>query len=329
MTAKASPYKQNRLQQLRGFCYAARSHSISKAAELMYLSQPSVSLQIKALEREMGVELFERRGPRIRLTYDGQQLFELAKPLIDGIDQLEETFESRRESVDCGRVDIAAGGSTIQYIMPPFVERFMDEHPRVDVRLHNVTGKGGLKLLREGTVDFAVGPMLDAPPDLAFHPVVTHEPMLIASRDHPLAKRKRISLKDVSKYPLILPPKNQSTYRFVEMVFNDHSLDYDVKLEVGGYDVIKQYVRLGLGISIVMSHCLLDGDDLHAVPIGRYFPKRPYGVVLMRGRKLSPAAEHFVETLRATDDRRSKRRKASPKASRQSTRPRKKRARKA
>lgn len=301
MAGKVTPYKQNRLQQLRGFCYAARHQSISKAAELMYLSQPSVSLQIKALEREMGVELFERRGPRIRLTYDGQQLFELAKPLIEGIDQLEEAFDSCRESVDRGRVDIAAGGSTIQYILPPFVERFMNDHSQVDVRLHNVTGKSGLALLREGTVDFAVGPMPDGSPDLTFHPVVTHEPMLITSRDHPLAKRKRIALKDVSKYPLILPPKDQSTYRFVEAVFSDHSLEYDVKLEVGGYDVIKQYVRLGLGISIVMSHCLVDGDDLHAVPVGRYFPKRSYGVVLQRGRKLSPAAEQFIQTLLAAE----------------------------
>jgi len=78
----SSAYKHNRLPQLRGFCYAARSKSISKAAENMFLSQPSVSLQIKALERELGVRLFERRGPRISLTHDGQRLLELAWPLV-------------------------------------------------------------------------------------------------------------------------------------------------------------------------------------------------------------------------------------------------------
>ena len=69
-----------------------------------------------------------------------------------------------------------------------------------------------------------------------------------------------MTLKDIAKYPLILPPKNQSTYRVVEMVFAEHSLEHDVKLEVGGYDVIKKYVELGLGISIVMSHCLTGAD---------------------------------------------------------------------
>ena len=214
------------------------------------------------------------------------------------MDQLDERFASLRESVERGTVNIAAGGSTIQYLLPPFVARYTHEYPQVDVRLHNVTGKAGLTLLREGEVDFAVGPMFDTPADIEFHPLVTYEPMLITRRDHPLATQQRVTLKDIAKYPLILPPKEQSTFRVVEMVFAEHSLDYDIKLEVGGYDVIKKYVDLGLGISIVMSHCLSGADHLHAVPLGRWFPKRTYGVVLRKGRSLSPAAERFVEMIR-------------------------------
>jgi DNA-binding transcriptional LysR family regulator len=298
MARSNTRYKQNRLQQLRGFCYAARTKSISKAAEKMGLSQPSVSLQIKALERELGVQLFDRRGPRIELTHDGQRLLELARPLLESIDQLDDSFASLRESIERGTVNIAAGGSTIQYLLPPFVERYTREYPQVDVRLHNVTGKAGLTQLREGDVDFAVGPMFDTPADIEFHPLVTYEPMLITRRDHPLASQSRVSLKDIARYPLILPPKEQSTFRVVEMVFAEHSLEYDIKLEVGGYDVIKKYVELGLGISIVMSHCLSGADHLHAVPVGRWFPKRTYGVVLRKGRSLSPAAERFVEMIR-------------------------------
>jgi DNA-binding transcriptional LysR family regulator len=299
MATSTSRYRQNRLQQLRGFCYAARTKSISKAARKLGLSQPSVSLQIKALESELGAKLFERRGPRIELTHDGQRLLELARPLVESMDQLDERFASLRESVERGTVDIAAGGSTIQYLLPPFVEKYTREYPHVDVRLHNVTGKAGLALLREGEVDFAVGPMLDTPPDIEFHPLVTYEPMLITRRDHPLAGQSRVTLKDIANYPLILPPKEQSTYRVVEMVFAEHALEYDIKLEVGGYDVIKKYVELGLGISIVMSHCLTGADHLHAVPLGRWFPKRTYGLVLRKGRTLSPAAEQFVETIRS------------------------------
>lgn len=299
MNTPRSRYKQNRLQQLRGFYHAARAKSISKAAAKMQLSQPSVSLQIKALEEELGTQLFERRGPRIELTHDGHRLLELARPLVEGIDGLEESFASLRESADSGTVNIAAGGSTIQYLLPPFVQRYTKQHPEVDVRLHNVTGKAGLVLLREGEVDFAVGPMLDTPPDITFHPIVTYEPMLITRRDHPLASQSRVTLKEIARYPLILPPKEQSTFRVVELVFAEHSLEHDVKLEVGGYDVIKKYVELGLGISIVMSHCLTGADHLHSVPVGRWFPKRTYGLVLKKGHKLSPVAEQFIEMIRS------------------------------
>jgi DNA-binding transcriptional LysR family regulator len=299
MAIATTRYKQNRLQQLRGFCCAARTKSISRAAERLSLSQPSVSLQIKALEQELGTALFERRGPRIELTHDGERLLELARPLIEAIDHLDESFASLRESAERGTVNIAAGGSTLQYLLPPFVERYTREYPQVDVRLHNVTGKAGLALLRDGEVDFAVGPMFDTPLDIAFHPLVTFEPMLIMRRDHPLAGRTRVTLKEIAKYPLILPPKTQSTYRVVDSVFTEHALDYDVKLEVGGYDVIKKYVELGLGISIVMSHCLSGADHFHAIPLGRYFPKRTYGVVLRKEKVLSPAAEQFVRTIRS------------------------------
>lgn len=289
-------YQLNRMQQLRGFYYAARAKSITRAAEQLGLSQPSVSLQIQALEHELGTQLFERRGPRIRLTREGEILLELARPLVEGIEEVDEIFQAQRDSVTRGTVNIAAGGSTLQYILPPYVKAFVRKHPQIDLRLHNVTGKAGLSLLRGSEVDFAVGPMLDTPSDIMFYPIVTYDPMLITAADHPLASRKRILLKDIAKYPLILPPRSQSTFRFVEMVFAEHSLQHEVKLEVGGYDVIVTYVEMGLGISIVMSHCLTGKEKLHTAPLGRYFPRRSYGLVLRKGRVLSPAARLFVET---------------------------------
>ncbi len=290
-------YQHNRLQQLRGFCYAARSGSISKAALQLHLSQPSVSLQIQALERELGVQLFERRGPKIRLTPEGGRLLELAQPLVEGLDGLTDNFAAERESCRGGTVSVAAGGSTLQYILPRFVEKLMREHPDIDLRLHNLTGKAGLALLRAGEVDVAVGPMLEAPPDIVFRPFVTYDPVLITSPEHPLTQRRRITLKDIARHPLILPPREQSTYRIVEMVFAEHSLAHDVKLEVGGYEVIKKYVALGLGISIVMSHCLTGEEKLHTAPVRRWFPRRSYGLVLRKGRPLSPAVRRFVQIV--------------------------------
>jgi DNA-binding transcriptional LysR family regulator len=290
-------YKQNRLQQLRGFCYTARFNSMSKAAEKLYLGQPSISLQIKALERELGAQLFKRTGSRLELTYDGKQLFELARPLVDGIDRLDEHFASMRESEDRGTVTIATGGSTIQYLLPKVVANFTKEYPLVDVRLLNVYGKTRLRLLREGSVDFVVGPQIKMPSDLEFSPLVTYAPMLIAPLNHPLAARKRVTLKDIVKFPMILPPETHSTHRLISTVLAEQSLDYDVKLEIGSYDVIKKYVELGIGISIVMSHCLSGVDQLYTSPLDRYFPKRTYGVVYGKHNKLPPAPNRFLRMM--------------------------------
>jgi DNA-binding transcriptional LysR family regulator len=103
----------------------------------------------------------------------------------------------------------------------------------------------------------------------------------------------------VAKYPLILPPRDQSTNRIVALVFAEHSLQHNVKLEIGGYDVIKTYVRLGLGVSIVMSHCLRKDDQLHTASLKRWFPNRTYGLVLWKGRTLSRTAQNFVELASA------------------------------
>ena len=290
-------YKHNRLQQLRGFFYAAQNGSISKAAKLMYLSQPSVSLQIQALERELDAKLFDRNGPKIELTHDGEILFELAKPLVDGFTSLEESFQARRDSIERGRLEIAAGGSTIQYVLPEYVQRFVTEHPGVDLRLRNVTGREGLELLHAGEVDFCVGPMLDTPADIEFHPIVAYDPVLITAKGHELAKRKKVQPRHISKYPLILPPRHLSTWRQVEFVFTQENLSYEVRLEVGGWEVIKKYVELGLGVSVVMSICITGNENLEVIPVGDYFPRRTYGVVWRRNRQLSPQARGFIAIM--------------------------------
>jgi DNA-binding transcriptional LysR family regulator len=111
-------YKQNRLQQLRGFCAVVETGNISKAAGRLSLTQPTVSLQVQSLERDLRTTLFERRGPRIELTFEGQLLYELASPLVKGLTALDEDFEARRNNVEQGRLAIAAGESTIQYGCP-------------------------------------------------------------------------------------------------------------------------------------------------------------------------------------------------------------------
>lgn len=296
-TEKKSYYKNNRLKQMRAFCEVVRTGSITLAAQKMFLSQPSVTLQIQAMERELGVTVFERRGPVLKLTPDGEALYALAKPLVEGIDSLEENFAAQHGKLDSGELNICAGESTILYILPEAVRRFVSAYPRIQLKIHNETGRDGLKMLRADEVDLVVGSMLDVPDDITYQPVVTYDPALIVPLDHPLAKNTKVTLEEISQYGMILPPRHLSTWRMVKYVFQQHNLTFSVTLEAGGWEVIKKYVELGMGISIVTDICLTGTEKLVRIPLNQYFPQRGYGLVLRKGRFLSPQARRFVEIL--------------------------------
>ena len=298
MPNQPNPYhKQNLLKQLRAFCHAARTGSITLAAEELFLSQPSVTLQIQALEREFGITLFERRGPHIKMTPEGEMLYKLAEPLVDGIDKLHETFAAQYGVLESGELNIAAGESTILYILPEPMKLFAEAYPNIRLKLHNVTGRDGLAMLRADEADFAVGSMLEVPEDITYRPVVTYNPTLITSLDHPLAKKENVTLADISPYGLILPPRHLSTWRIVDLVFQQHHLSYNVALEAGGWEVIKKYVELGLGISIVTDVCLTGEEKMAHIPLNQYFPRRTYGIVQRKGRYLSPQAKRFIDLI--------------------------------
>jgi DNA-binding transcriptional LysR family regulator len=293
-------YKGNRVKQLRAFCYAVKFGTVARAAEALFLSASSVSLQISALEKELGARLLERTRPRLALTREGQMLYDLARPLIEGMESLDQQFRTQRQGLDAGEVTIAAGASTIQYLLPTLVRDFRESFPDVRLQLANVTGKDGLALLRSDQVDFAFGSMLDVPHDLSYEPVQWFDPMLILPLEHPLAAKAEIVLEDLSPFGLILPPQRLTTYRLVDLVFQQRRVPYRVAIEVGGWEVIKQYVAMGLGISIVTGICITEQDRnrLAVRNMRRYFPQRSYGVVVRKGKYLSAQARAFIDRIK-------------------------------
>lgn len=304
MTTRSPPsprfsYKSDRLKPLRAFCQTVRLGSVSRAAEALFVSQPAISLQLQALERELGVPLFERSGRRLVPSREGQLLYEMAQPLVESLDGLEARFRDKVRGLDAGELNIAANSSTILYLLPKIVERFRQHYPDVRLTLHNAISADGTDLLREDAADLAIGSMTDVPADLSYAPAYRFEQVLIAPHDHPLASGGALELADIARYPLVLPPKRQITYRLVDQVFQRHRIAYTVALEVGGWEVIKQYVAMGMGISIVPALCLNDADRerLAARSMKRWFPERSYGVIVRRGKALSAQARAFIELI--------------------------------
>lgn len=298
----ASPrfsYKSDRLKPLRAFCQTVRLGSVSRAAEALFISQPAVTLQLQALEREFGVVLLERAGRRLVPSREGQLLYEMAQPLVDNLDGLGERFRDTVGGLDGGELRIAANSTTILYLLPSIVAKFRQQQPNVRLTLHNAITADGTDLLRSDAADLTVGSLLDVPADLSYEAVQRFEQMLITPPGHPLSQASRLELAQIAQYPLILPPRRQVTWRLVDRVFQQQRVPYSVSLEVGGWEVIKQYVALDMGISIVPALCLAaeDARQLAIRPAGPLFPSRTYGVAVRRGRPLSAQARAFIECI--------------------------------
>jgi DNA-binding transcriptional LysR family regulator len=290
-------YKQNRLKQLRAFCYAAQLKSMSRAAEQMFLSQPSISLLIQSLEKDLGQKLFLRKGPRITLTTEGVTLFEMSLPLVEGLETLPESFEEKCKHSVVGSLNIAAVEAIILYTLPDIIKRYTESYPDVHIKLNNGSAAVGVEKVRNGEVDFAIGSTLNVPDDVVYLPIYTFEPVLITPIGHPLLSNKTVNMHDISQYGLILSPQHMSTWQMVDLVFKQYNVDYKVNLEAGGWEVLKKYVENGLGVSIVTDICLSGNEKLGRMPLTEYFPKRTYGLFLRKGKILSPAAREFIQCI--------------------------------
>lgn len=288
-------YKQARYKLLRTFCVVAQKENITHAAEQLHLSQPTVSLQVQALEREMGEKLLERRGPSIRLTPEGKILYQLVQPLAAGIDSLRETFAANLGDITDGELSIAAGQSTALYVLPDYIGRFYQQYPGIRINLQTVDGQSGMKMLQEDLVDLAVGPLLSVPDNIMYKSFAAFSSVLLVPEGHPLTQKESVTLEEISPYGLILPPRNQSTWRMVDTVFRQHNVPYSVSMEAGGWEIVKKYVELGLGISILTDVCLTGKEQVVAIPLSQYFPARDYGLIVRRGKFFTPQARRFIE----------------------------------
>lgn len=231
----------------------------------------------------------------VKLTPEGKVLYQLVQPLAAGIDGLRESFAASLGKMEMGELNIATGQSTSLYVLPKYIQQFKEAYPGIRINLHNVEGQSGMKLLLEDQVDLAIGPLLQIPDSIIYQPFENFRSILIVPEGHPLTQQINISLEDISPYGLILPPKNQSTWRMIDTVFRQHEVAYTVSMEAGGWEIVKKYVELGVGISIVTDVCLTPTDKIVAIPLDQYFPSRNYGLIVRKGKFFTPQAKRFIE----------------------------------
>lgn len=284
----------DRVKQLRAFCHSARLGNFTRAADFLVSNQTSVSQQVRALEREFAVMLFERSGSNIRLTEIGRELFRIALPVVMDVDRLHETFEERYRRTSSGRLAIATSNTCAVKLVAGYLKRFREEHADTRVTVTIVGGTERVALLRDFEVELAVGAMDIVPPDLEFRLLFTSRIVLIAPAGHALAGRTAPDLAEIASFPMIAHPPGHYTRTLLEGTARHHGVVLNIVKELRGWDLIKRHVEMGFGTAAVPEFALEESDRLERIALDGGVPTRRYGVYMRREGTLSLPAQRFL-----------------------------------
>ncbi len=286
------------LRQLRVFEAVAERLSYTKAAESLYLSQPAVSMQIRQLEDNVGLSLFEKLGKKVHLTEAGNELHRYAKGIFRQLDEMEEVLESMK-GVTHGRLDIAVA-STVNYFAPRALGAFSRLYPEIQLKLDVTNRKYLVKLLEENEKDLV---LMGQPPenlDLEAEAFMENPLVVIAPPDHPLAGKEKIPLERLMEESFLLREAGSGTRQAMERFFKEHQLEVKRGMEMTRNEAIKQGVRAGMGLGIVSTHTIeleVETGRLAILDVEEFPLKRQWHLVHRRGKRLSPAAEAFRRFL--------------------------------
>ncbi len=292
--------KQATLHQLKVFEAVARHNSFTRAAEELFLTQPTVSMQVKQLTKAVGMPLFDQVGKRLSLTQAGEELLKTCREVFENLDQFEMTVADLK-GLKQGRLRVAVI-TTAKYFVPRLLGPFCERYPGIDISLQVTNHEYILNRLSENLDDLYVMSQLPENMEIACHRILENPLVVVARADHPLAQEKNISLERVAAEPFIMREPGSGTRKAAQNIFDEHKLLLKVRLDLGSNEAIKQAIAGGLGISVLSAHTLaLEGSssqltilDVENFPIERY-----WYAVYPSGKQLSIVARTFLDYLLA------------------------------
>lgn len=286
------------LHQLRIFEAIARRKNFTRAAEELFLTQPTVSAQIKQLTDIVGMPLFEQIGKRISLTAAGEELYKTAHNMFEQLALFEMTIADMR-GFKKGKLRISTV-STTKYFMPRFLGPFCHRYPGIDVSMQILNREKILERLGENLDDLYV---FGQPPeniDVASQPFLTNPLVVVAPRGHPLAGKKKIPLQRLAEEHFIIREAGSGTRMATERLFEQHGIPIRVRLELGSNEAIKQAIVAGLGISVLSAHALVlekASGEFNILDVKGFPLQRHWYAVYPAGKQLSIVARTFLDYL--------------------------------
>jgi DNA-binding transcriptional LysR family regulator len=285
------------LHQLRVFCTVAQHRSIVKAAGALLLTQPAVSLHVKALEKELGLPLFARGGPGLGLTQAGDVLYRSAVSMLSAKEEAERAISELRDGTR-GRLILGGGTTGGMYVLPRILQAYRRLWPETEIVFHTGTTDQLLDKLLQNVLDMAVvgGPIEDRRFGVDF--LCAEKLVLIAAPTHPIGGLGRATLGDLNGVAFIVPETGSRTRQLVERKLRDAGVSLKIAMQLQGTEGVKKAVEAGLGVGIV-SPFAIEAETvtgvLRVVPVVGMTLTRPVNLVYRTQKYFSPVCQRFRE----------------------------------
>ena len=289
------------LEYFKVFYYTAKLGSVTGAAGELSISQPAVSQSLKALERSLGVPLFQRASKGVRLTGEGQLLYSYVEkgyePISLGVEKVKQLL-----NLELGQVHIGASDMALRFYLLPFLEEFHERHPGIKVIVANAPTPETLQLLRAGKIDFGVvSTPFEQDPGIRMEQVREIEDMFVAGRRFLPYKNKMLDFQELEHLPMIFLEGCTSTRRFLDEYLLGNGVVLQPEFELATSDMIVQFALRNLGVGCVVRDFAiqdLDSGLLFELRFNKMIPKRQLCVVTSKKAVLPTAAARLLEIMR-------------------------------
>ncbi len=287
--------------QLKIFYTVAQLQSITAAAFDLRLTQPAVSQQIKALEKELGIALFERGGPKLRLTQAGEAFHRCTVTILHAKDEAERTI-AELGAASKGKLVLGANTTGGMYLLPRIVRAFKENHPETEIILQIESTQWLYEKILENVVDLALvgGPTEDR--RFGVEAVCLDRLALIVSPSHRLANAAKVLLKNLKDLPFIVPAQGSRTRQFVERRLKEAGITPNVVMQLMGTEAVKRAVAANLGIGFVSQYAV-EGkgplDELKVISVDDFELRRDMELIYRKNKYFSPVAERFRKFVHA------------------------------
>ena len=285
------------LELYRTFYWAAKEKNLSKAAERLFITQPSVSHAIKQLEEGLSITLFHRGPKGVKLTEEGQLLYEHVEQALHYLESAERIISETNDLLR-GELRIGGGDSLIKYYLLPHLKNFNNDHPQVQLNLAHGTTAEIIRQVKEGRIDFGIIrlPLFDE--SLVAIEAITVQDCFVAGPKFAQLADQPMSLKELQKYPLILFTKTSTSRRFIQDFAASLGLVLEPEIELASVDLLIEFAKAGMGVSFVTKqfvHKELENGSLVELKLTDNIPSRNVGIIFLKNKRLSPATKMFIQ----------------------------------